>query len=241
MRKYDYEYPDYTAELDKLNSFPKGSAEYVDELPRVLKRIIEKHRFNAEHTKALHNRYKVMDDAVPIFKRKPRFPNSVAPINHKVNNDFFGEIVDFFTGCFGGLKYAYSDTDESKRETGDIGRAAKCLSDFVTENTMRDKDNEVKKLASICGYVGRLMYHDRNGRERVAIIPAYQVAVLSEDELTSPLYGLRYYKTKKYDGKTEIVADPIVVVGKDEEMRGFDSFGQESHGAVVIVGQGNAE
>lgn len=219
MRTINNEYPDYTAETDALDKLFEGGGDVQEELPKLLKRIIDKHIGNAKHTKELYDRYKTAKSAVPIFNRSPRFKNSVKPINHKINNDFFSEIVDFFVGYFGTITYSYSQTKESEEETAKSGgllsklfgkkqtredvvdEAAKNLSDFVTRNSMVDKDIEIKKLASICGYVGRLMYHDKEGNERVAITLPYETITLGED-VTEPKYGVRYYKIKDIEDRT---------------------------------------
>lgn len=204
MRKREEGYPSFSAELDELNRV-RGTAEYETAIPEVIAKIIKKHEPNALHTKGLYERYQTTEEAIPIAKRTPAYalkdPNVNRP-NNKINHDYFSEIVDFFVGCFGKVKYSYSTTGESEEDTGgkaSVDRAAKALSDFVARNTMADKDNETKKFASICGYVGRLVYSDPAGEERVAIIPPYECAVLSNYELTSPEYGIRYHSTKNYN------------------------------------------
>lgn len=215
-RNYENEYPDYTAETDALDELKRSGANMEEELPALIKRIIDKHRLNHLHTKKLYDRYKTNENAVPIFGRKPRFGNSIKPINHKINNDFFSEIVDFFVGYFGTITYAYNETNEGKEDTAKSKKngimsklfgksnesdeeavkiAAKTLNDFVTRNSMADKDNEIEKIASICGYVGRLLYHDLDGNERVSVIMPYETIALGED-LIEPKYGVRYYKIK---------------------------------------------
>lgn len=204
-RTYANEYPDFTAETDALDELKNSGKSVEDNLPWLLNRIINKHRLNSLHTRDLYDRYKVNENAVPIFSRKPRFGNAIKPINHKINNDFFSEIVDFFVGYFGTITYSYSETEESKEDTASNGtalseeeaveKAAKTLNDFVTRNSMADKDNEIKKIASICGYVGRLLYHDKDGNERVSVLMPYNTIALGED-VTEPKYGVRYYRIK---------------------------------------------
>ena len=202
--KQRHEYPDFTAETDYLDRLKEAGTPLEEELPWILKRIIDKHIGNSKHTKMLYERYKTSEEAVPIFKRKPRFGNSIKPINHKINNDFFSEIVDFFDGYFGEITYSYSEVEESEETTGGneaVERASKTLNDFVTRNTMKDKDNETKKLSSACGYVGRLLYHDKEGNERVSILMPFECAALGE-EVEEPKYGVRYFKIKNIQDKT---------------------------------------
>lgn len=183
-------YPDYTAEIEELDK--NGISEGL------LQRIIHKHRFNAKYNKGLDDRYKVVKEGVPIFGRRSRFDDN--PINNKVNNDFFGEIIDFKTGYFAGkpISYFYSKTDESKEDTGGdaaVEEASKVLSDFITLNNMYEKDLEMTKQAAISGYCGRLFYHDLDGKERVMIIPSYQAIILSKTSICEPEYAVRYFLT----------------------------------------------
>lgn len=190
MRKLLDLYPDYTAEIDALD---KG--ELTTEL---LQKIIFKHRHNSKYNKKLDDRYKVVKEGLPILNRKSRFDDN--PINNKINNDFFGEIVDFKAGYFAGtpFSYTYSDTEESEEDTGSnaaVEAAKKALSDFIIRNNMYDKDLEMTKQAAINGYCGRLFYHDTEGNERVMITPSYQTIILSKTTICEPEYAVRYFQT----------------------------------------------
>lgn len=190
MRTLKDLYPDYTAEIEELDK--NGiSAE-------LLQRIIFKHRHNSKYNKKLDNRYKVVKEGVPILNRKSRFEDN--PINNRINNDFFGKIIDFKTGYFAGkpISYYYSKTDESEEDTGGkeaVDEASKALSDFVVLNNMYDKDMEMTKQAAINGYCGRLFYHDPEGNERVMITPSYQTIILSSTSICEPEYAVRYFLT----------------------------------------------
>ena len=190
MRKLEDLYPDYTAEIEELDK--NGISEAL------LQRIIHKHRRNSKYNKKLDDRYKVVAEGLPIFNRKSRFEDN--PINNKVNNDFFSEIIDFKTGYFAGkpISYYYSKTDESEEDTGSkaaVEEAAKTLSDFIVRNNMYDKDLEMTKQAAINGYCGRLFYHDLEGFERVMILPSYQTIILSRTSICEPEYAVRYFLT----------------------------------------------
>lgn len=202
MRKKEQQYPDYTAEIEAIES--SGITE------QILSRIIQKHTPNATYNAELIDRYQALEGSVPICERKPRFEDDSEVINHKINNDFFGEIVDFKVGYFAGkaIAYSYSDTQESLEDTAEVGddlgeaeeardEASKALTDFVTRNNMYDVDMECTKYASICGYSGRLFYIDPEGNERVMLSPPNETIILSKTrDITEPTYGVRYYKTK---------------------------------------------
>lgn len=192
MPRSEYElYPDFQAEIDEIDRVGISDA--------LLNKIIDKHAANRMYNWNLHKRYEVLDGEVPIFQRIPRFDEE-NPVNNKVNNDFFGEIVDFKTGYFAGKPavYSYADTVESKEDTGGEearDEASKALSDFVTRNNMYDVDMDITKFAAIAGYAGRMFYHDTGGNERCMALPSYETIVLSETSIMEPKYGIRYYKT----------------------------------------------
>lgn len=195
-------YPDFTAEIDAIekNGITK----------ELIAKIINKHLPNANYNKSLYKRYEVLQDEVPILTRQPRFKSEdkkAEPINNKIVNDFFGEIVDFKTGYFAGnpIAYSYSRTNESVEDTGGkeaVEAARKALSDFVALNNMFDVDMETTKYASIYGYAGRLFYHDTDGMERVMPLHGYETIILSKTSITEPQYGIRYYSTQDIDDRT---------------------------------------
>lgn len=192
MPRSEYElYPDFQAEIEEIDRNGITDA--------LLNKIIDKHCANRVYNWNLHKRYEALAGEVPIFLREPRFEEE-NPVNNKVNNDFFGEIVDFKTGYFAGKPavYSYADTSESKEDTGGEAardEASKALSDFVARNNMYDVDMDITKFAAIAGYAGRMFYIDTDGNERCVALPSYEVIVLSETNITEPKYGIRHYKT----------------------------------------------
>ena len=207
IRTKKEKYPDYTAEIEAIEAGGITDA--------LLRRIIEKHRYNAERSRKLIDRYEALEEGVTIFERKPRFGGDKA-INHKINNDHFSEIVDFKTGYFAGnpIGYSYADTEESLEDTGEAGdtdkemqeaqeKASKAITDFVTRSNMFDVDMECTKYASICGYCGRLFYIDEDGDERVMVVPPNECIILSKvRDITQPTFGVRYYETKDLSDNT---------------------------------------
>jgi len=190
-------YPDFQAEIDYIDANGINDA--------MLNHIIEKHGANRQYNWNLHKRYEALQGQVPIFTREPRFDEE-NPVNNTVNNDFFGEIVDFKTGYFAGkpILYSYADTTESKEDSGgEVQRdeASKELSDFATRNNMYDVDMDITKFAAIAGYAGRMFYFDTDGQERTMALPSYETIVLSSTEITEPKYGIRYYKTVGLGGE----------------------------------------
>lgn len=187
MLRITDEYPDYSGYIAEIKKNGITDA--------LLNKIISKHLNNAAHTKALYNRYKTREDAVPIFDRKPRFTHDneeIKELNNQVNNDFFSEIADIAVGYFAGkaAAYKYADVDE---ETKAAEEAKDALEDFVTRNNMYDVNMETTKYATICGYSGRLFYIDTDGNERVMPVAPYECIILYENEMTEPFAAVRYY------------------------------------------------
>lgn len=191
--------PEFSAELEKI----RKSGINKD----LLQKIITKHQANAIYNRKLYERYMTLQEGVPIFDRQPRYEDEENPINNKINNDFFGEIVDFKTGYFAGkpIAYSYSKGQEAKEVTGGenaVDIATKAVTDFTTRNNMYGVDMETTKFASIYGYSGRLFYIDTDGNERVMPIHGYETIVLSNTNISEPEFAVRYYETRDIDGGT---------------------------------------
>lgn len=186
-------YPDFSAEIEAIRE--NGIH------PKILSRIIRKHSGNSKFNRKLCERYQVVEDGVPIFRRRPRFEKG-NQLNNRLNNDFFSEIVDFKTGYIAGkpISYSYSKTEESETDTGSKEKtdaAGKALTDFVAYANMYDVDMQCVKYAAICGYGTRLFYIDKRGKENVMFILPYQAALLYDtDDMSDPEFGVRYYKTR---------------------------------------------
>lgn len=189
--------PEFTAELEEI----RKSGITKD----LLQKIIAKHKANAVYNRNLYERYMTLKESVPIFGRQPRYEDE--DINNKINNDFFGEIVDFKTGYFAGkpIAYSYSKGKEAEETTGGenaVELAAKAVTDFTTRNNMYGIDMETTKFAGIYGYAGRLFYVDTDGNERVMPVHGYETIILSSTNISEPEFAVRYYETKDINGGT---------------------------------------
>lgn len=188
--------PEFTAELEEIRKNGISLSLIYD--------ILQKHLNNAEYNRKLYKRYMAISNGVPIFERQPRYDEE-KPINNKVNNDFFGEIVDFKVGYFAGepISYGYSDTKEAEKVTGGkkaVDEANKVITDFITRNNMFGVDMETTKYASIYGYSGRLFYVDGEGTERVMPVHGYETIILSDTDISEPECAIRYYKSLDLHG-----------------------------------------
>lgn len=195
--------PEFTAELADIRK--NGIS------VELLYKIIQKHRPNSLYNKKLYNRYLAIYGGKPIDTREPHFEEE-NPINNKVSNDFFGEIVDFKVGYFAGepISYSYGGTEEAEEVTGGenaVEKARKALTDFMVRNNMYSVDIETTKNAAIYGYSGRLFYIDREGNERVMPIHGYETIILTDTDISEPEYAVRYYEVKDIDGKNSWVVE----------------------------------
>lgn len=195
--------PDFTAFIDEIDK--NG----ID--PELLYKIINRHKANSLYNKKLWERYMAIRSGVPIFDREPRYEEE-NPINNKVNNDFFGEIIDFKVGYFAGnpFAYGYSSTDEAEDVTGGkeaVDRATKAVTDFATRNNMYGVDMETTKNASIYGYSGRLFYIDPEGIERVMPVHGFETIILSKTDIYEPKYAIRYYEVTDIDNNKSWIVE----------------------------------
>lgn len=200
-------YPDFTAFIDEIDNTitDTGIA------PELLSKILQKHQPNSLYNHKLYERYMGAESGLPICNREPRF-DETNPINNKISNDFFGEIVDFKTGYFAGvpITYSYSKGEEAEKETGGekaVDEAAKTITDFTTRNNMYGVDMETTKNASIYGYSGRLFYIDVESNERVIPVPGFETIILSKVNISEPQYAIRYFPTYDINGVTKWIAE----------------------------------
>lgn len=163
----------------------------------IIKKIRKKQEYKKAHMKDLYNRYKICEESVPIFNRT--FTEDGA-INNKLNNDYFGEIVRTTVGYFAGspFSYTYSQVDKDNKGNGEVNvpdetlqRNIDLVKHFVLYNGLADKDVEATKISSICGYIGRLLYIDKEGEEAVTMLDPWEVTVLSRYGIERPECALR--------------------------------------------------
>lgn len=196
--------PSFTAELEEIRTQGISTS--------LLQKILAKHSPNRTYNETLYRRYITVTEGVEIFARKPRFEEDKNAINNKVNNDFFGEIVDFKVGYFAGkpISYGYSKTDEAEEVTGGkdaVEKATKAITDFTTRNNMFGVDMEITKFASVYGYAGRLFYIDKETNERVMPIHGYETIILSDTNIAEPECAIRYFEETDIDGNKQWVVE----------------------------------
>ncbi|MFJ9462142.1 phage portal protein [Viridibacillus arvi] len=166
--------------------------------PEIIQKMIEAHKVDHDRMIRQYDRYKA--DVVPIMMREAaeyedfetgrakRIDNKV---NNQLNNSFDSEIIDTKVGYMFGHPISYNTDEQEALE--DV------VAEFGIRNNVEDKDSEWGKKAAICGYGARLAYIDKEAVERIANINPWETIILSDIDITEPLYALRYYTTKVGD------------------------------------------
>ncbi|TXR75163.1 phage portal protein [Bacillus sp. BF9-10] len=161
--------------------------------PKLLKKIIDEFEPLKQRMINRYERYKASEKGVPIFTREFKGDGNKDKVNNKLNNDFFSEIIDTKIGYMFGLPISYSLDHEDEE-------VLKRIQDFLKANHTEDADAETGKFASICGYGARLLYHDKDGEEKVMNIKPYEAIFLTNLSIAEPKYAIRCYPVKVIDG-----------------------------------------
>ncbi|EDX65347.1 phage portal protein [Bacillus cereus] len=161
--------------------------------PKLLKKIIDEFEPLKQRMINRYERYKASEKGVPIFTREFKGDGNKDKVNNKLNNDFFSEIIDTKIGYMFGLPVSYSLDHEDDE-------VLKRIQDFLKANHIEDADAETGKFASICGYGARLLYHDKEGIEKVMNIKPYEAIFLTNSSIAEPNYAIRCYPIKVIDG-----------------------------------------
>lgn len=171
--------PDFSYEIEQIQ---KGGI-----TPELVQRILRKFEPRQAEMKRLYLRYLGDPDGVPIYQRRL---DDDRKVNNRVANDFFGEIVDMKVGYFAGnpISYNYAKDDPNYEEAQGL------ITRFAALNNLPDLDVEVTKMAAICGYGARLLYIDKQARERAKNLPAFGTVFLTTTgDITEPDYALYVY------------------------------------------------
>ncbi|MBZ4223063.1 phage portal protein [Bacillus wiedmannii] len=186
--------------------------------PKLLKKIIDEFEPLKQRMINRYERYKASEKGVPIFTREFKGDGNKDKVNNKLNNDFFSEIIDTKIGYMFGLPVSYSlDHDDDE--------VLKRIQDFLKANHTEDADAETGKFASICGYGARLLYHDKEGIEKVMNIKPYEAIFLTNSSVAEPSYAIRCYPIKVIDGddfkdgyKVEFYNDTYIIEYTGEDL-----------------------
>jgi SPP1 family phage portal protein len=158
----------------------------------VIKQVIEEHRVSNTTTLGLYKRYD--QEGVSIQSRTlsdPKKPNNRLP------HDYRGYIINQVVGYLWGKPISYQ-IDKLKYGEKETEAFNELLSRFSVLNVVDDSDNELGKLTSICGYAARLLYIDKEGEERMIVIPPWEAVFIQSNDGSK--YGMRYYPVTVQEG-----------------------------------------
>jgi SPP1 family phage portal protein len=162
----------------------------------IIKDLISDHTARHAVMKSLYERYKATITGVPVFTRTFDDENKV---NNKLNNDFFGDIIDTKIGYFAGKPISYSiDRNMYMQDGKNLDETlylkhTHVISGFNIRCNIEDLDSETAKKAAICGYGSRLLYIDKNAMERVIDIDPWETIFVNDGSISEAQYALRYY------------------------------------------------
>lgn len=177
----------------------------------IIKDLITDHCAKRNKMKKLYERYKAEISGVPILGRE--FKDS-KKVNNKLNNDFFSEIIDTKIGYFAGKPIAYN-LDKNMYKNGETvdevryQRDLQTISNFNIRCSIDDLDSETAKIAAICGYGSRLLYIDRQGKEKAININPWEAIFVNDGSINEPQYALRYYDVYIVQGTKTVIRTKV--------------------------------
>ena len=153
---------------------------------QIIKDLIKDHIPEKNRTKRLYAEYK---GDVEVKNREFDDPNK---INNKLPNDYRGDIIDQITGYLFGEPINY-DVDKNEYKESEFKKVMDELRSFKSRNSIDDLDSTTGEIASICGYAARLLYIDKEGKERVIDVKPWETIFVFDPTLDEVQYGLIYY------------------------------------------------
>lgn len=185
-------------------------------IEELIQEVYVNHSKKREKMRDLYNRYV---GNVPINSRSLANPHKV---NNKLNNDFYGDIVDAKTGYMGNI----ISIDLLGEDTPDYRKKMEFISKWNRQQNLEDINADTIKMSAICGYSARLLYNSPNGA-RVRNVPyPWEVVVLYDDDTGDPYLGFWFYSRKvKYN--SVITRVEVVEVYDDVNMSIYHKEGNE--------------
>lgn len=159
---------------------------------QIIKDLIEEHAPKRQQMIKQYERYKASKQGPPIFQREFKDKDKV---NNKLNNAFDAEIIDTKVGYFIGHPISYVVDEKSGARL-----AHGTVEEFFVRNNIEDLDSETVKMAAICGYGARLLYIDKQGKERVMNAKPWECIFITDRSINEPQFALRYYDITVKEG-----------------------------------------
>lgn len=189
---------------------------------QIIKDLIVEHAPKRQQMIKQYERYKASKEGPPIFRREFKDKDKV---NNKLNNAFDAEIVDTKVGYFAGHPVSYVVEEEA---TARLKNAT--VEEFNTRNNIEDLDSETVKMMTICGHGTRLLYIDKQGKERIMNVKPWEVIFVTDRSINEPQFALRYYDITVQEGNTKTKRKRVEWY--DEENVTF--YLEESRGEYVL-------
>ena len=160
---------------------------------RIIKDLIKDHKPTKERTQKLYTEY------LADVEIKNRKFEDTKKINNKIPNDYRGDIVDGITGYMFGEPVSY-EIDKKKYADAEYKKLSLALDSFKSRNDIEDLDSTTGETMSICGYSARLLYIDRDGKERVMEIKPWEVIFVMDPTIDEVQYAMVYYEIEVIEG-----------------------------------------
>lgn len=162
---------------------------------KTLQSILTLYNTRRQEQVDLAKRYRYEKSGVPILTREYYIGNvkQENKINNKINNDFFGEIVNTKVGYFMGQPVSVSIPREKYSEA-DFKKFNDVLSRWNTINDIDNMNSDTSRHAATAGYGGRLLYIGDDGDVHALNVPSYQCIFIGDNPYRSDL-AIRLYST----------------------------------------------
>lgn len=187
-------------DIDSIIKFLQNTDNQVTST--IIKDLITDNKSRADKMKKLYQSFK---GEVPILNRSFKDTNK---INNKLANDYRGLIISQIIGYIYGSPITYQIDDKKYNETI-YNNIKNNLSDFNIMNSVDDLDSTTGKYTSICGYGARLLYIDRDGKERLMNLPPWEVIFIEDGSTSEIQYALRYYPITVREGDKTVYRNRV--------------------------------
>lgn len=153
----------------------------------IIRDLIADDAFRRSKLIGMYNRYK---GEVPI---KARTFKDTTKVNNKLANDYRGVIIDGKVGYFLGVPISYGIGSNNYNEN-QFQTLYNEFTSFKTRNNLADLDNETAKNMAIFGHSIRLLYIDKEGKEKIINSKPFEWIVIENSTTKEIQYALRYYQ-----------------------------------------------
>ena len=179
--------------------------------PDQLQAILDSHLLSKNKTLRLYKGYLAED--LPI-QEKTR--SSTSPVNNKLINPFRSQIIDQLLGYLFG-KGVSINLDSLNYEESQLQVYDQEIQHFLTRNSFDDLCNEAGLFTSCCGYAAWLVYLDKEGKERVMVVPPWECLFLSDPNTDEDTIGIRYFNVlRKNEEGEEVTLSKVEVYDSQE-------------------------